>query len=115
MLFSALPRGETGAGIGFRSLIYVPSELPVDFWQRANDGVGRNVRMLVKRVFITDDLGDGFLPKWLSFLRIVVDGTSCLVFSCKVVSELIWSTFLPLQPTTSRASDPGLSSFSYLS
>lgn len=34
------------------------------------------MRMLVKRVFITDDLGDGFLPKWLSFLRIVVDGAS---------------------------------------
>ena len=76
----------------------MPSELPVDFWQRATEGVGRNVRMLVKRVFITDDLGDGFLPKWLSFLRIVVDGASR--------NDLGWAWLgLTLRPSHGVAAD----------
>jgi heat shock protein beta len=29
---------------------------------------------MVKRVFITDDLGEEFMPRWLSFLKVTVDG-----------------------------------------
>lgn len=29
---------------------------------------------MVKRVFITSDLGDEGLPKWASWVRVVVDG-----------------------------------------
>lgn len=71
---ACLIRGETGSGINFRSIVFVPSELPPDFWHKAGEGVVKNVRMMVKRVFITDDLGENFLPKWLSFLKVVVDG-----------------------------------------
>jgi heat shock protein beta len=28
---------------------------------------------MVKRVFITDDMGDEFMPRWLSFLKVTVD------------------------------------------
>ena len=31
---------------------------------------------MVKRVFITSDLGDEPLPKWASFVKVVVDGMS---------------------------------------
>ena len=67
-------RADSGAGISFRALIFVPSELPNDFWGKAEKGIKGIVRLMVKRVFITDDLGDGYIPRWLSFLKIHVDG-----------------------------------------
>lgn len=53
--------------------MYIPSQLPKDFWQKITSGIN-NVRLMVKRVFITDDLGEEFMPRWLSFLKVVVDG-----------------------------------------
>lgn len=52
--------------------MYIPSQLPRDFWQKISSGVN-NVRLMVKRVFITDDLGEDFMPRWLSFLKVIVD------------------------------------------
>jgi heat shock protein beta len=75
-------------------MMYVPSSVPDDFWQKITAGV-KNIRLMVKvrmgipfsrgeladgtlgcrqRVFITDDLGADYLPQWLRFLNIVVDG-----------------------------------------
>ena len=35
----------------------------------------KDIRLLVKRVFITSDLGtDEPLPKWASFVKVIVDG-----------------------------------------
>lgn len=65
-------RGDSGSGVSFRAMMYIPSKVSDDFWQKAAAGV-KNVRLMVKRVFITDDLGEGFLPSWLSFLKVVVD------------------------------------------
>ena len=53
--------------------MYIPAQLPRDFWQTVANGV-KNVRLMVKRVFITDELGDEYMPRWLSFLKVVVDG-----------------------------------------
>ena len=53
--------------------MYIPSIVPKDFWQQMSSGLN-NVRLMVKRVFITDDLGEGFMPKWLSYLKVIVDG-----------------------------------------
>ncbi|KAL7410302.1 Hsp90 protein-domain-containing protein [Mrakia frigida] len=66
-------KADSGAGISFRALIFVPSELPTDFWGKAEKGIKGIVRLMVKRVFITDDLGDNYIPRWLSFLKIHVD------------------------------------------
>jgi heat shock protein beta len=52
--------------------MYIPAELPKDFWQRITSGIN-NVRLMVKRVFITDDMGEQFMPRWLSFLKVTVD------------------------------------------
>ncbi|KAJ9108865.1 hypothetical protein QFC21_000185 [Naganishia friedmannii] len=65
-------KGDSGSGVSFRAMMYIPAKLPEDFWNKG-PGVFRNIRLLVKRVFITDDLGDDYLPRWLSFLKIVVD------------------------------------------
>lgn len=31
----------------------------------------------MRRVFVTSDLGTDFLPKWLTFLKVIVDGERC--------------------------------------
>lgn len=57
--------------VDFRSIIYIPKTLPKDFWQKSM-AVIKNVKLFVKRVFITDDLGE-FLPRWLQWVRVLVD------------------------------------------
>jgi heat shock protein beta len=37
---------------------------------------------MVKRVFITSDLGEDFLPKWANWIKVVVDGQLALTCSC---------------------------------
>lgn len=68
-------KGDTGSGVSYRAIMYIPKTLPRDFWQKITSGIN-NVRLMVKRVFITDDLGEGYMPRWLSFLKVVVDGMS---------------------------------------
>lgn len=65
-------KGDTAAGISFKALMYIPDALPKDWWTQLRNGVN-NVRLMVKRVFITDDLGQEFMPRWLSFVKITVD------------------------------------------
>lgn len=52
--------------------MYIPDSIPKDFWSNIQSGIN-NVRLMVKRVFITDDLGQEYMPRWLSFLRVTVD------------------------------------------
>jgi heat shock protein beta len=66
-------KGDTGSGVSYRAIMYIPAQLPKDFWQKVPSGVN-NVRLMVKRVFITDDLGEEYMPRWLSFLKVTVDG-----------------------------------------
>ena len=43
------------------------------FW--SNSQVTKpDVRLMVKRVFITSDLGEDALPKWAHWVKAVVDG-----------------------------------------
>ncbi|KAG0299465.1 hypothetical protein BGZ98_010031 [Dissophora globulifera] len=57
--------------VDFKAIMYIPSKVPKDLFQRA-DSVQHNVKLYVKRVFITDGSAE-FLPRWLSFLRVVID------------------------------------------
>ena len=45
-----------------------------NYWQDTRPSHSSDVRLLVKRVFITNDLGDEPLPKWASWVKVVVDG-----------------------------------------
>jgi HSP90 family molecular chaperone len=67
-----IDQGDTGSGVSYRAIMYIPAQLPKDFWQKIASGLN-NVRLMVKRVFITDDMGDEFMPRWLSFLKVTVD------------------------------------------
>lgn len=66
--------GDTASGVSYRAIMYLPETLPRDYWDHVKSGFN-NVRLMVKRVFITDDLGQGtaYMPRWLSFLRVTVD------------------------------------------
>ncbi|KAG9293348.1 hypothetical protein G9A89_007594 [Geosiphon pyriformis] len=57
--------------VDFRSIIYIPSKAPQDLFKKAEDFV-RIIKLFVKRVFITDEFID-FIPKYLQFVRAVVD------------------------------------------
>ncbi|KAI9066781.1 heat shock protein Hsp90 [Trametes sanguinea] len=65
--------GDSGSGVSFRAIIYVPSRLDDAYWQNPLESVTRDIRLMVKRVFITSDLGDETLPKWANWVKVVVD------------------------------------------
>lgn len=58
--------------VDFRSIIYVPPEPEANFYQSLATDTS-NVKLFIKRVFITDEVAGDFFPKWLSFLKAIVD------------------------------------------
>lgn len=57
--------------VDFRSILYIPSKSPSGFLTKSEE-ITRNIKLFVRRVFITDELAD-FLPRYLGFLRGLVD------------------------------------------
>ncbi|KAJ3091347.1 hypothetical protein HK102_000884 [Quaeritorhiza haematococci] len=57
--------------VEFRAMLFIPAKAPAQFMQKA-EAVLQNIKLYVRRVFITDELPD-FLPRWLSFLKGLVD------------------------------------------
>ncbi|KAJ3270285.1 hypothetical protein HDV01_000400 [Terramyces sp. JEL0728] len=55
----------------FTGLLFIPASPPQKFLQ-PDAPMLKNVQLFVKRVFITDELSD-FLPKWLGFLKVLID------------------------------------------
>lgn len=49
-----------------------------NFFNKPLESNSKDVRLLVKHVFITSDLGEYGLPKWASWVRVVIDGTFML-------------------------------------
>ncbi|KAF9898166.1 heat shock protein 90, partial [Lobosporangium transversale] len=56
--------------VEFKAIMYVPDKAPKDLFHM--DSRHNNVKLYVKRVFITDESKE-FLPQWLSFLKVLVD------------------------------------------
>lgn len=57
--------------VSFRSILYVPKAAPNDMFQNYGKII-ENIKLYVRRVFITDDFAD-MMPKYLSFIRGIVD------------------------------------------
>lgn len=58
--------------VEFRALLFCPKMLPAELRQSMFQEDGKQLRLYVKRVFISDSFDD-LLPRWLCFLRGVID------------------------------------------
>ncbi|KAL4081853.1 Hsp90 protein-domain-containing protein [Scleroderma yunnanense] len=65
--------GDSGSGVSFRAIIYIPSSIDDTFFTKPLESNAKDVRLLVKHVFITSDLGEYDLPKWASWVRVIID------------------------------------------
>jgi molecular chaperone HtpG len=55
--------------VSYQALLYIPTSPPFDLYDPHR---GQGVKLYVRRVFITDDL-EGLMPRWLRFVRGVID------------------------------------------
>ena len=58
--------------VDFKSILYLPSEVPYELSRDMFASSARSMRLYVKRVFINDKFED-LIPRWLLFMRGVVD------------------------------------------
>ncbi len=58
--------------VDFKALLFLPTELPYELTRDMFSSSARSMRLYVKRVFINDKFED-LIPRWLLFLRGVVD------------------------------------------
>ncbi|TFK43547.1 Hsp90 protein-domain-containing protein [Crucibulum laeve] len=65
--------GDSGSGTSFKAIVFLPSKLSENYWQNPLEHKSKDIKLMVKRVFITSDLGDDALPKWISWVKVVVD------------------------------------------
>jgi len=59
--------------VQFRALLFLPSVLPFELSRNMFDENLRNMKLYVKRVFINDQFGEDLLPRWLTFMKGLVD------------------------------------------
>jgi len=57
--------------VDFRSILYIPGKAPPNHLNKVEE-VLRNIKLFVRRVFITDELVE-FLPRWLNFIKGLID------------------------------------------
>ena len=54
-------------------MLFCPSTLPWELSQDMFNEKNKPMKLFVKRIFISDDFQDKLLPRWLSFLKGMVD------------------------------------------
>lgn len=64
---------DSESGISFKAMIFLPQKIEEAFWTNPLLWKPVDIKLMVKRVFITSDFGDDSLPKWASWVKVVVD------------------------------------------
>merc|ERR1719506_1844693 len=59
--------------VEFRAMLFLPSTVPWELSQDMFNEKVKPIRLFVKRVFISDNFEEQILPRWLSFLKGIVD------------------------------------------
>ena len=59
----------------FAGLLFIPGMAPFDAFQRAENEKNSSIRLFVKRVFISDQFDEQLLPKYLNFVKGIVDSS----------------------------------------
>ncbi|KAG6332715.1 hypothetical protein ID866_6376 [Astraeus odoratus] len=65
--------GDTGSGVSFRAIIYIPPYIEESFYTKPLEANAKDVKLYVKHVFITSDLEEYDLPKWASWVCVIID------------------------------------------
>lgn len=65
--------GDSPDGVPFKAIIYLPEKLPDAYWEKPMEWKQNDIKLMVKRTFITSDLGEHSLPKWANWIKVVVD------------------------------------------
>ncbi|KAG2435339.1 hypothetical protein HXX76_007412 [Chlamydomonas incerta] len=58
--------------VEFRSILYIPSFSPYDFYDKYYEKAQHGLKLYVRRVFISDDMKE-LIPRYLSFVKGIVD------------------------------------------
>uniref|UniRef100_A0A0W0FJM2 Putative heat shock protein Hsp90 n=1 Tax=Moniliophthora roreri TaxID=221103 RepID=A0A0W0FJM2_MONRR len=62
------------SGVSFKAIVFLPSVIEESYWQQPLQYQSKDIRVMSKGVFITNELGDeGSLPKWAAWAKVVVD------------------------------------------
>ncbi|POV96198.1 hypothetical protein PSHT_15271 [Puccinia striiformis] len=64
-------KGDAGR-TSFHGLIFVPENLPGDFYSKTYAQLD-SVRLFVRKVLITKEPSPDFVPKWLNWIKVIVD------------------------------------------
>ncbi|GAA5923818.1 heat shock protein Hsp90 family protein [Sporobolomyces koalae] len=64
-------KGDVGS-TAFRALVYIPSEVPQEFYSKDYVSLS-SLKLFVRNVFITADLGKDFLPRHFDWIKVFVD------------------------------------------
>ena len=59
--------------VEFRAMLFLPSTVPWELSQDMFNDKVKPMKLFVKRVFISDNFDSELLPRWLSFLKGMVD------------------------------------------
>ncbi|KAG6814166.1 hypothetical protein H0H92_000842 [Tricholoma furcatifolium] len=65
--------GDSGSGVSFKAIVYLPGKISEEYWHQPLASRSNDIKLMVKRTFITSDLGDHSLPKWASWVKAVFD------------------------------------------
>ncbi|GLB33793.1 putative hsp90 protein [Lyophyllum shimeji] len=65
--------GDSESGVAFKAILYLPGKISEEYWQQPLASKTNDIKLMVKRTFITSDLGEHGMPKWASWVKVVID------------------------------------------